>query len=93
MDDREFADFQQYCWQNPMKIWFSLTYCGEGWAANVHAAEKAILTCFPGAKFAPWRQDEQDSCTIHRDAWAITEAFPGGAFLASISMNVGEAAP
>ena len=92
MDQAEFEAFQRYCWQHPMKVRFSLSYCGEGWASNVPAARRAILECFPGAVFHPWRMDECDPCTIVQDAWAKSEAFPEGSVLASIWVNVGEVA-
>lgn len=92
MDESEFEEYQQWCWQHPMKVRFSLTYCGEGWAADVPTARRAISECFPGAIFRPWKVDDYDPCIIVQDAWAKSEAFPEGAVLASIWLNVGEVA-
>jgi hypothetical protein len=73
-------------------VWFSLTYCGEGWARSMSAARNAIRECFPGAVFGDSRPDRYDPCVIHIPAWAKTEAFPAGAIVASIRVNVGEVA-
>jgi hypothetical protein len=75
-----------------LPVWFSLSYCGQGWAGSISEARNAISECFPGAVFGDSELDRYDPCAIHIPAWAKTEAFPNGAIVASIHVNAGEVA-
>ena len=68
-------------------IWFSLTHCGEGWAANTQSARRTIAEYFPGVEFWPWMIDPCDPCTIVQRATLL------GTLVAAIRTNVGEVAP